>query len=151
MLSIQCSREAQVWDSPYPLITLFCNGGNGDEVTGSSTPCCWEKTWLSEMNLSIKQQRLSAFIFSQTAIQALISSVSGRYLEMSILPCSGFLQASLWTIWSDLLGSVKKDRNGDQPCDSTELSMSSQRAPGAVIKSVQSDHLGPSNSDLEAK
>ena len=53
-LPIQCSREAQVWDSPYPLITLFCNGGNGDEVTGGSTPCCWEKRdcqkWISQSN-----------------------------------------------------------------------------------------------------
>ena len=135
------------------LIT-FCNcgiiGGNGGN--GGIGEWWWSfrgfdplllgNTWLSEMNLSIKQQKFSSFVASQTAIQALIGQLfSGQYLRI-LLSCQFFLAQN----FSRLSGACeqyggtyreacKRIEMARQPCDSTKLSMSSQRPPGAAIKS----------------
>ena len=52
---------------------FFVKGSVCDEV-GGLYPLLLGKTWLSEMNLSIRQQKLSCIVLSQTVAQALIWS-----------------------------------------------------------------------------
>ena len=56
-------------------------------------PLLLGKTWLSEMNLSIKQLKLSSFVLSQTAIHALIGKFDQLFFS-PIFSCSEFLSTS---------------------------------------------------------
>ena len=134
----------------------FCNAiGNDDEITSrGSTPCCWEKRdcqeWISQSNNS--------------SFQPLSSVKQGFKLWFSFWPISLEICQSLrispdtvlWTnnMEADLLGRVKKDRNGDRPCDSTKAQqVFSETTVGSNKKwlHIMSEQLGPSNLDLEAK
>ena len=136
----------------------FCNAGsNDDEITSrGSTPCCWEKRdcqeWISQSNNS--------------SFQPLSSVKQGFKLWFN-----QFLADITWNLSipqdfsrhrpvneqygaADLLGSVKKDRNGDRPCDSTKAQqVFSETTVGSNKKwlHIMSEQLGPSNLDLEAK